>query len=145
MSTCGRYIVAVVCIISGIAFGFAAVLFDDKTRWMLIAFAVVCFISTACCFPGRHLAVTNRIIGALIFLLYVVGIICAIREGELFSWPPSIPSVFSALLGMWIWGIPAGYVMIFGHLPYNPFEAHHETVDDETSDSEDEDEITESV
>jgi hypothetical protein len=106
---------------------------------MLWGIGVLSFIVVASCFYGRHSAVTNRIIGAVIFLGYVAYLVDEIKVGEWFAVSRATPSVFNALLGLVIWGLPAGYVMISGHLPYNPFQGSPNPGEDDVTEACDED------
>lgn len=130
MSFGARLSIAVIFAVVGAGCGYAAIACpDSNARRILWPAAVLCFVIVASCFPGRHSAVANRIVGAVVFLTYVAYLIAEIKEGVWISSSSARPSVVRAVLGLMVWGLPAGYVMIHGHLPYNPFASPH--VDEE--------------
>jgi Ca2+/Na+ antiporter len=140
MSFGARLATAFFCVVFGIGFGFAAATWpDSRTRWMLWLIAAFCFIVVTCCFPGKHSAITNRIVGGTVFLLYVVYLIQEIKEGQWASWSRAKPNVLNAFRGLIIWGLPAGYIMVYGRLPYNPFQVSPYADSEDTSESHDED------
>lgn len=127
MSLGARLSIAVVLLLAGAGFCYEGFLFKDMGAChLLFVFAIICFISVASCFKGRHSALTNRIIGAFVFILYIAYIISEIYERKWFSGSRAEPSVYNAILGLSYWGLPAGYVMVYGQLPFNPFVKYEE-------------------
>ena len=131
MSFGARLATAVVLVACAIGFCLAAPYLGSEARPKLLICAAVCAVATTCCFPGKHAPVTNRIIGGVVFFIYVEYLVAEIRERHWFSWSRSTPCVKNALLGLLFWGLPAAYVMVRGHLWYNPFEKPRELTEEE--------------
>jgi hypothetical protein len=57
-------------------------------------------------------------VGGAIFLLYVGYVVAEAVAGRFVHWSISESCVKNALIGLFIYGLPACYVMIKGHLPW---------------------------
>lgn len=117
MSSCARVIIGMAC-------GFSAIIFTllafgtspAENPWVPGILAVMCYAVCATCIPGKHVKVTSRIIGG-VGLFFSIAYIVA----EILSPTPqrghSDPNLWYAILFFLVWGIPSGFVMIYGFYP----------------------------
>jgi hypothetical protein len=75
--------------------------------WPFYGLAAFCGLIALACLARGSRPVALRIIGAVIFLGYVAFAYDSIDEGNLFR----------AVAGLMVWGVPAGYVAIWGAYP----------------------------
>lgn len=75
--------------------------------WPFVGLSAFCgAIAVACLFPGSR-PFTLRIVGVVIFLVYVAYVYDTREE----------MTVLRALRGLLIWGLPCGYLAIWGVFP----------------------------
>ncbi len=140
MSFGARLTIAIVFMLVGAGCTYAAIDCGDRRAcWVLWPSAFLCAVIVASCFPGRHSAVTNRIIGAVVFGVYLAYIVAEIKDRAWISWSRGTPSLLMALVGMWVWGVPGAYIMVHGHLWWNPFEKPRQLTEEELADLADDD------
>lgn len=118
MSRGARIAIAIVCALFGASFAASAAARLLPDVWGLLALSGICWLGMASCIEGNHKIVASRIIAAVIFFTYVAYVISeASHRGKMFSWSLSEPCLMNALRGLFFWGLPAGYYMIYGRLP----------------------------
>lgn len=124
MSTTSRVIIAIVCVASACMFGLMAAMHAvPRNNWGLWLLSAFCLVIAITCIPGKHTAVTGRLIGGVIFAAYVAYVISEIvaptpHRPYMSFWDALLATgqadILNALIGLVVWGLPAGYVMIFG-------------------------------
>lgn len=101
----------------GAGFGYAAATdIVPKNGWILWMFAAFCGLIAICCVPGRHVAISGRIVGATVFLVCGWYLASELLHPDPYQGQSS-PSLKNALTLFSLWGLPAGYVAIFGVYP----------------------------
>lgn len=87
-----------------------------KNGWFGWVLAAICALIAVSCIPGKHVAVSGRVIGGFVFLT------CLWYLGTQYLDPGpggnrATPSFKNAWSLFTLWGLPAGFVAIFGYYP----------------------------
>ena len=109
MSKGARIAIGIVALIGAFGFWLTAQDTEGLPSGPLMFYGLTAFfilIAIACFVPKSH-PVTLRVIGSSIFVSYVWYVFDSIQNGNLRQ----------ALLGLVIWGVPSGYLAIFGTYP----------------------------
>ncbi|AIE85950.1 hypothetical protein OP10G_2582 [Fimbriimonas ginsengisoli Gsoil 348] len=105
------------CLAFGAGFAYASAMdMIPKNGWIGWVFAAICGLIAMSCIPGKHVAVTGRVVGGFVFLLCAVYVVSEIRNPGP-GGNRATPSLKNALALFALWGMPAGYVALRGVYP----------------------------
>jgi hypothetical protein len=109
MSAGARITLAIVTILCAAGFAAVGILAPELPSgpWPCYGLAAFCGLIALACLARSSRPVALRIIGAVVFLGYVAFADDSIDDGNLFR----------AIAGLIVWGLPAGYVAIWGAYP----------------------------
>lgn len=110
MSTGARVALAIATILSAAGFAVIGIVFGPELPsgpWPFYGLAAFCGLIALACLVRGSRPMTLRIIGAVVFLAYVFYAYDSIGDRNFFR----------AIAGFVVWGLPAGYVAIWGRYP----------------------------
>lgn len=117
MSLGSRITIAVIGFIAAGLFGYVAISgIIEQNTWLIWVLALVCLLISLAAIPGRHAVIAGRLLAGILFCIMagrlVVAILPALQHHAVDG-----REMKDAIKLFLIWGLPSGFVTIFGFYP----------------------------